>query len=166
MGALGYVRASFELAAQLSTVDDPPSTLWLAAGSGGTCAGLVAGAALLPLPYDIVGITVSRPVPEITAQVRQLADGACALVGSPVRTAGDIDIRDGWIGPGYGVPSPEGGRAAVLVARTESVFLDPIFGAKAMAALIQACRSGEVPGPVIFLVSGGTPTLFAGMARR
>jgi D-cysteine desulfhydrase len=48
------------------------------------------------------------------------------------------------------------------VARTEGVFLDPVFGAKAMAALIDAARSGQVVGPVVFLVSGGAPTLFAG----
>jgi len=46
------------------------------------------------------------------------------------------------------------------VARTEGVFLDPIFGAKAMAGLLAAVRRGEVAGPVVFLVTGGAPTLF------
>jgi D-cysteine desulfhydrase len=52
--------------------------------------------------------------------------------------------------------------AAWLVATTEGVFLDPVFGAKAMAALIDSCRSGLVRGTQVFLVSGGAPTLFAG----
>lgn len=180
VGALGYLRASFELAAQLAELPDPPTALWLAAGSGGTCAGLVAGAALRPGSCEIVGVTVSRPVQDITVQVRRLATGALDLVGAFAYRArrhsevGDgmsspkvgkaavaVDIRDGWIGPGYGVASPAGDQAAALVARTESVFLDPVFGAKAMAALIDACRSGAVAGPVAFLVSGGAPTLFA-----
>lgn len=160
VGALGYVRASVEMAAQLVRMPEPPTALWLAAGSGGTCAGLVAGAALLQASYDVVGVTVSRPVPEITAQVSRLATAAGELLGTPV-TEPAVDIRGGWIGPGYGVPSPEGEQAAALVARAESVFLDPVFGAKAMAALIDACRSGEVVGPVAFLVSGGASTLFA-----
>lgn len=189
VGALGYLRASVELTAQLATLPSPPTTLWLAVGSGGTCAGLVAGAALLPTPYDIVGVTVSRPVHEITAQVSRLAGGAGDLVGgfaylmrrhavaepgvSPHQVGKGttaavvtptVDIRDGWIGPGYGTASAEGHAAAELVARTESLFLDPVFGAKAMAALIDACRSGAVAGPVAFLVSGGAPTLFAGLA--
>ena len=42
------------------------------------------------------------------------------------------------------------------------MFLDPVFGAKAMAALIAGCRAGRVHGPQVFLVSGGAPTLFAG----
>jgi D-cysteine desulfhydrase len=45
-----------------------------------------------------------------------------------------------------------------LTARTESVFLDPVFGAKAMAALI---AEAPADGPVVFLVSGGAPTLFS-----
>ena len=49
---------------------------------------------------------------------------------------------------------------AELVARTEGVFLDPIFAAKALAGLLAAVRRGEVAGPVVFLVTGGAPTLF------
>lgn len=184
-GALGYLRASVELAAQLAALPDPPTALWLAVGSGGTCAGLAAGAAVRAMSCGIVGVTVSRPVDDITAQVRQLAAGALDLVGAFAyrlrqhaevdagvsrHQAGKgglpVDIRDGWIGPGYGVSSPAGDEAAALVARTESVFLDPVFGAKAMAALIHACRSAEVAGSVAFLVSGGAPTLFTETASR
>ena len=67
---------------------------------------------------------------------------------------------DGHIGPGYGKRSAEGDAAAELVARTEGVFLDPIFAAKAMAGLLAAARRCEVAGPVVFLVTGGAPTLF------
>jgi D-cysteine desulfhydrase len=42
------------------------------------------------------------------------------------------------------------------------VFLDPVFGAKAMACLLDAAAAGRLAGPVVFLVSGGAPTLFAG----
>ncbi len=42
------------------------------------------------------------------------------------------------------------------------MFLDPVFGAKAMAALVDAARAGRIGGPVVFLVTGGAPTLFAG----
>ena len=57
---------------------------------------------------------------------------------------------------------PVGRVAARLVAAAEGVFLDPVFGAKAMAALIAECRSGRACGTQVFLVSGGAPTLFAG----
>jgi D-cysteine desulfhydrase len=168
LGALGYVRASFELAAQLAPLGQHPAGLWLAAGSGGTQAGLVAGAAFAGASYRVRGVAVSRPADETRDRVRSLAAGAMALAGSgdqaEAARIGAPDVLDGWIGPGYGVPSPEGEQAARLVAMTEGVFLDGTFGAKAMAALIAECRAGRVHGTQVFLVGGGAPTLFAGAA--
>jgi D-cysteine desulfhydrase len=161
LGALGYVRASVELAAQLAGLGERPSGLWLATGSCGTQAGLVAGAALTGASYRVRGVAVSRPVPESQARVRSLAAAAAAVADIP-GPAGEPDVLDGWIGPGYGVPSPEGEQAARLVAATEGVFLDGTFGAKAMAALIAECQAGRVSGTQVFLVGGGAATLFAG----
>jgi D-cysteine desulfhydrase len=168
LGALGYVRASLELAAQLAGLDEPPSGLWLGTGSSGTQAGLMAGAAVTGASYQVVEVTVSRPAGEAAGRVRDLAVAAAALAGTgpdlPGMSTGlrPPDVRTGWIGPGYGAPSAAGRAAARLVAETEGVFLDPVFGAKAMAALIAGCRAGRVHGPQVFLVSGGAPTLFAG----
>ena len=168
LGALGYVRASVELAAQLEALGERPSGLWLATGSCGTQAGLVAGAALTAAPYEVVGVTVSRPVAECRDRVRALAAGAAALAGIGPADGGigatltEPTVLGNWIGPGYGAASPAGQAAARLVATTEGVFLDPVFGAKAMAALIAECRAGRVRGTQIFLVTGGAPTLFTG----
>ena len=161
LGAFGYVRASVELAAQLDTLGERPSALWLATGSCGTQAGLVVGAALTGAAYEVVGVTVSRPVVESRERVRELATGAAALGGIDA-PAGPPTVLGGWIGPGYGVASTEGREAARMVAAAEGVFLDPTFGAKAMAALIGECRAGRVRGTQVFLVSGGAPTLFTG----
>ena len=121
----------------------------------------MAGAALAGAPYDVVGVTVSRPAAEAAERVRALACGAASLVGADVSAARPI-VLGGWIGPGYGAPSPEGTAAARRVAAAEGVFLDPTFGAKTMAALIAQCRAGQIRGTQVFLVSGGAPTLFAG----
>jgi len=161
LGALGYVRASLELAAQLDALSERPRALWTATGSCGTQAGLVAGAALVSAPYDVIGVTVSRPVPEARDRVRDLAARAAGQAGLDLKPA-EPQVRGGWIGPGYGQPSAAGQAAAHLAATTEGVFLDPVFGAKAMAALIADCRSGRAEGTQVFLVSGGAPTLFAG----
>ncbi len=161
LGALGYVRASIELAGQMEALGERPAALWVATGSCGTQAGLVAGAALTAAPYEVIGVTVSRPEAECRERVRELAADAAGLAGI------DAGIREptvlgGWIGPGYGLPSAAGQAAASIVAAAEGVFLDPTFGAKAMAALIAGCRAGRVRGPQVFLVSGGAPTLFTG----
>jgi len=160
LGALGYLRASLEMAWQLEELGLEPAAVWLATGSCGSQAGLAAGQALLHTAQDVVGVTVSRPEAECVQRITDLAVQAARIVGAgPIRPR--AIVRDGWIGPGYGVPSPAGDAAIDLLARAEGIFLDPVFGAKAMAALIMECRTGQVSGPVIFLVTGGGPTLFA-----
>lgn len=158
LGAVGYVHAALELAGQLLDTGVAPRTLWLATGSCGTQAGLVAGAGWLQLGARVVGVTVSRPADECRARVTELAAGAAALLGIPAPGHDDVDVRGGYAGPAYGHASKEGEAAAALVARTEGVFLDPVFGAKAMAGLVDA--GPATPGPVVFLCTGGAPTLF------
>jgi D-cysteine desulfhydrase len=164
LGSLGYVRASAELAAQLAELGEQPSGVWLATGSCGTQAGLLAGAAQTGADYDVTGVTVSRPAAECRDRVQVLAAGAAELAGGGTAVP-QPTVLDGWIGPGYGIASAAGQAAAALVAVTEGVFLDPVFGAKAMAALIAECRAGRVSGTQVFLVTGGAPTLFAGPER-
>lgn len=161
LGALGYLRASIELAAQLDALGERPQALWTATGSCGTQAGLVAGAAMTGAPYEVVGVTVSRSVAESRSRVAELATGAAGLAGLDI-ALGEPNVLGGWIGPGYGRPSAEGQASARLVAQAEGVFLDPVFAAKAMAALIADCRAGRIRGAQVFLVTGGAPTLFAG----
>lgn len=160
-GALGYVRAVDELAEQLTASGVDGARIWLATGSCGTQAGLVAGVHGRALDVPITGVTVSRPASECRARITEIARGATELAGVGGAPANrGIDVVDGFVGPGYGKASPEGVAAARLVAATEGVLLDPVFGAKAMAALLDRARTGEVAGPVVFLVTGGAPTLF------
>ncbi|HYY80923.1 MAG TPA: pyridoxal-phosphate dependent enzyme [Actinomycetes bacterium] len=163
LGAVGYAAAAAELADQLAGSGLERVELWLATGSCGTQAGLVAGARQHGAGWKVVGVSVSRPVAECRQRVAGLAAGAAALLGREQSSgdAADVTVLGGHLGPGYGVPSAAGRQAASLVARTEGVLLDPVFAAKAMAALAAAIRSGDCRGPVVFLVTGGAPTLFA-----
>ncbi|GAB3354645.1 1-aminocyclopropane-1-carboxylate deaminase/D-cysteine desulfhydrase [Amycolatopsis echigonensis] len=158
LGSLGYVRATIELAAQLDESGTEPAAVWLPTGSCGTHAGLLAGVAFAAAAFDVIGVTVSRPVAECRTRITTLAAAAAALVHGP--EPAEPRVLGGCLGPGYGIPSPEGAAAALLVARAEGVFLDPVFGAKAMAGLVAECAAGRVTGPQVFLVTGGAPTLF------
>ena len=162
LGACGYVQAGRELARQLEDCGLGDATVWLATGSCGTQAGLVAAAAALARPFRVIGVTTSRPVDECLARIADLAGRTADFLGLPT-PAGPATVLDGYLGPGYGLPSAPGTAATRLVAQLEGVLLDPVFGAKAMAALIDAARDGAVAGPVVFLVGGGTATLFAGL---
>lgn len=168
IGALGYVAGGLELASQLAQTGLQPRQLWLATGSCGTQAGLVAASAWLRPPYEVVGVTVSRPAAEARERVARIACEAASIIGTPA-PQGVPHVVEGFLGPAKGRRSPEGDAAAALVARTEGVFLDPVFAAKAMAGLVAAARGEPAPdgsptpsveGPVVFLVTGGAPTLF------
>ena len=75
----------------------------------------------------------------------------------------DVTVDDRFVGGGYGVPTAESSEAIELVARTEAIFLDPTYTAKAMAGLIARVRSGELgeEQTVLFWHTGGQVGLFA-----
>jgi L-cysteate sulfo-lyase len=158
LGAQGYVRCALELHGQL-----PEAGQWIvAAGSGGTQAGLLAGLALLRgsgqrVP-ELVGIDVGAR-PEVARAIDALAEGAAALAGAPAPAP--ARVLSGFVGPGYGAPTEALVEALRLCARLEGLLLDPVYTGKAMAGLIHLARRGELPpGPVVFLHTGGTPALF------
>jgi D-cysteine desulfhydrase len=158
VGAVGYAEAATELAGQLAAAGIGTATVLLATGSCGTQAGLVAGAAPADAPFRVVGVPVSRPPEEVVERVAHLATGCAARLGSDrIFTADDVHLLGGYLGPGYGKASPEGDEAALLMARTEGLLLDPVFTAKAMAALIAEAGAGRLTDPVVFLHTGGTP---------
>jgi D-cysteine desulfhydrase len=170
-GAVGYAFAAAELAEQLAVAELGSATVLLATGSCGTQAGLVAGADLHSLSRErgdaelvVLGVPVSRPPEECTERIARLATGCAERLGSDrVFTASDVHLLGGYLGPGYGKASPEGEEAAALALRTEGLVLDPVFTAKAMAALIAESRAGRLAGPVVFLHTGGTPAALAAL---
>jgi D-cysteine desulfhydrase len=166
VGAVGYALAAVELADQLAGLGVDAATLLLATGSCGTHAGLVAGVALAAEACEltIVGVPVSRPPEECVERIARLAMGCAERLGADrLFSAADVHLLGGYLGPGYGKPSPEGDEAALLAARTEGLVLDPVFTAKAMAALVAECRAGRLTGPVVFLHTGGAPAALAAL---
>ncbi len=168
LGVLGHVLAARELQQQCQALGLEPGTIWLAVGSGGTLAGWLLGTALLGAPWRVEGVTVSRPAHEVRARVAVLAAEAAQRLDVNVQIASaHIVVHDGFIGAGYGIPTPAGDAAIQLAARTQGLFFDPTYTGKAFAGLAAQAASGELPqrGPIVFLHTGGEPALFA-HARR
>ena len=163
LGSLGYVDCAWELATQFRDADVHPSAIVHASGSAGTQAGLLVGLALAGLEIDVIGMCVSRGGDAQQTKVSELVDALCAFVGRP-DLADVIEVRcDGaYVGSGYGIGTPEMSDAVKRVARTEGVFLDPVYTGKAMAGLIDYAKTGkfEGAGPIVFLHTGGAPALF------
>jgi D-cysteine desulfhydrase len=158
MGAVGYALAADELAEQLARAGVEPGTVLVATGSCGTQAGLVAGWAASGSPWRLVGASVSRPPKECRDRILQLAAGCAELLGTPAPRPDRIEVRDAR-GPGYRRPWPVARDVARVAARTEGLLLDPVFTAKALAALTEMLRDG-VDGPIVFIHTGGLASLF------
>ena len=164
IGAAGYVAMVVELVAQLVSAGESPSRLYFPTGSLGTQAGLVVGARAFSAPFAVYGVAVEHPVEKLIADGVALANGTAELLGiEQCFNATDITIDGAFIGAAYGVPTEEGIEAIRLLARTEAIFLDPVYSSKAMAALISHARAGELDPneAVVFLHTGGGPSLFA-----
>ena len=168
LGAAGYVTMAAELSTQLVSIGEAPSRLYFATGSLGTQAGLVVGARAFSAPFAVFGVAVEHPVAALIANGVALANATAALLGlredSPSAfSPSDIVIDGEFIGAAYGVPTDEGLEAIRLLARTEAVFLDPVYSGKAMAAVIAHARGGELnpDEAIVFLHTGGGPSVFA-----
>jgi D-cysteine desulfhydrase family pyridoxal phosphate-dependent enzyme len=164
VGALGYVAAMLELSGQLWEQDIAPAAMYFAAGGGGTHGGITVGAKLYGLDFAINGVLVEGKTDAGVQRTYRVTEWTAERMGiaNPVREA-DIVCDDGHVGAGYGIPTDEGLAAITLLARTEGVFLDPVYTSKAFAGMLADIRAGMY-GPrdsVIFLHTGGAPALFA-----
>lgn len=164
LGVLGPALAVRELHEQCGQLGIAPEAIVMATGSGGTHAGWLLGSHLLGAAWRIESFTVSREAEAARQQVARLASEAAALLSLDWRfSPGQALVHEGFIGSGYGVPSPEAVRAIRRVARTEGILLDPTYTGKAMAGLLAHRRCGQAPyRTVVFLHTGGEPAFFAG----
>lgn len=166
LGVLGYRAAFDEMMSQAREAGAIPSRVVVAYGTGGTLAGLVLGNVLAGRPTRITGVSVAPPgMPEGLGvpPVADLVSAAAALSGEQVDLRpDDIEILWDHAGRAYAVPTTEGLEAIRSLARTEGIFLDPVYTGKAMGALISLVLQEQTGGaPLAFVHTGGTPGLFA-----
>ncbi|HWA82656.1 MAG TPA: D-cysteine desulfhydrase family protein [Fimbriimonadaceae bacterium] len=130
-----------------------------ASSSGSTHTGLAY--AFHGTQTNVLGIACD-PEPDLADDFQALYEKLEALTGQsrPMRRADwRLDFR--FVGPGYGIPSEAGRQAIRLMARSEGIFLDPIYSGKAFAGLLALAEAGELGGRVLFWHTGGHPALFA-----
>jgi 1-aminocyclopropane-1-carboxylate deaminase/D-cysteine desulfhydrase-like pyridoxal-dependent ACC family enzyme len=162
LGALGFVRAVGELLEQVPA----PDVIVHACSSGGTQAGLLAGLALHGVTTRVIGISADDPADAVAATVRRTLAGIGELLGRDgdgLAARCRIEVRDDCVGEGYGVPTAASEEAQSLAARTEALFVDHTYTAKALGALIGMVRE-EALRPdqtALFWHTGGQVGLFA-----
>ncbi|MEV0033427.1 pyridoxal-phosphate dependent enzyme [Nocardia sp. NPDC050793] len=164
VGLLGYVEVGLELAAQVAAGIMPePSHIVTAIGSGGTAAGLALGLTLAGVRTRVVGVVVNdklrldeRGLLRAAGRTERLLRARGAQLPDMKLTPDRLLLVRDQLGPGYG-HATESGRAAGAVAREYAgLDLEPVYTAKAMAAVLdldQLRRFGA--GPIVFLHTDG-----------
>ena len=164
LGGLGYVLAAGEVAAQARDLRIGFDAVVTASGSALTHAGLLVGLRALGERLPVLGICVRRDGVRQGERVAQVASGLAAMIECPdAFDAGEVEVCDAALAPGYGRLNDAVREAMALAARHEGLLLDPVYTARAMAGLIGHVRSGRIVAGsrVLFMHTGGQPALFA-----
>lgn len=161
LGAAAFVQAVEELTAQCAA----PDVIVHATSSGGTQAGLIAGCLVAGLATSVIGVSADEASGALERDIRVILAGLGPLIGADsarLQTA-RVEIDDRFVGEGYGVSTAASHEALELAARTEALFLDHTYTAKAMAGLIARVRRGDFrrDETVLFWHTGGQVGLFA-----
>jgi D-cysteine desulfhydrase len=152
-GVLGFVDAALELAGQVAAGDLPePAAVFVAYGTGGTAAGLSLGLQLAGLKTRVIAVRVidrliaNRPrlMMLLSATAHCLASRA-DQTARPASLGKNLEIRQGYIGPGYGHATKAAERAVDLFAKEEGVKLEFTYTGKAAAAFLEEAQTTTAP---------------------
>lgn len=170
LGTLGYVEVALEIAAQVESGElAEPSHAVIPVGSGGTAAGLLLGFGLAGLSTRVVGVVVNDQLRLDRRGITGLARRSLRLLARRAASAGGAEkawrreldgdglvLSRDWMGTGYGHPTGAGAAAREAASDRAGLDLDPVYTAKAMAAVLAMNAKGELGrGPVLFLDTNG-----------
>ena len=159
LGIWGYVSFISELQKQinLKTVNG----ILVAAGSGGTAAGLLVGLALLKSNIKVYAVNVLYPEKVIRKKILQLAEG-CILdykINCKLNEA-NLEILNGYSDEGYKKINKDKVKLIKNFARTTGIILDPTYTGKAFKAYYDNILMQNNGMKVIFLHTGGLYGVF------
>ena len=168
MGLWGYVSAAAEILEQCEGQGFQPDLVVCASGSGGTQAGLTLGFSQLSPNTRVLGMAVCDSVQYFQRKVAEDIRSAAHYAKlnqeqlSELMQSMSIDVNDAYIGPGYALGYDELYQTIALLAREESVLLDPVYTGKAMHGLLTELRSGALAqySNIVFVHTGGIFGLF------
>ncbi len=162
LGALGYVDAAREILAQAAAQELALDEIVVSSGSGHTHGGLLFGLRALGCAARVIGVCVRRPAaaqrPRIESRCREIAE---LLAAAPVVAEDDVHLIDEFLAPGYGQLNAATVEAMEWAARSEGLILDPVYTGKTFAGFIQRARQAGPGRTLLFIHTGGTPSLFA-----
>ena len=159
--ALAYIEATLEILDDLGARQLSPSALYMSSSGKGQ-AGIVLAQRLTNAGFAMQGITATDEF-DVPPRTAAIANETARALGLDLRISPTEILNDqGFVGEGYGIPSPESVEAVRLFARLEGVVLDPIYTGKAAAGMIAHIRAGRYRAEdvLVFVHTGGAPAVF------
>jgi L-cysteate sulfo-lyase len=163
-GALGYVGCALEITEQACQLGIEPDYLVHASATGGTQSGLVTGLHYQDSTTRVIGVNVYDNKPQrLPRVVRTLCDDLCHRLDCEPVAENQIEVVNGYVGEGYGLPTDAMIEAVRALASREGILLDPVYTGKAFSGLIDMIRRGVLyrGQTVVFVHTGGSAGLFA-----
>jgi D-cysteine desulfhydrase len=144
LGSLGYVNAALELKKQVEAGLLPePEHIFCALGSKGTQAGLMLGCRLAGMKTRVTGVQVAENWVTKNEDVVLLANHMVTLLRKYEKSVPplkfrleDVHVNHDFFGGKYGRVTEQGRQAMQLMQETEGIRLEPVYTAKAMAAML------------------------------
>lgn len=165
LGALGYVDAALELAEQ--TRDEPPTSVVVATGSGGTLAGLALGLERASLPIPVIGMAVCDDETTFLHIAGEIRDEAAERFGlAPYRPERCL-VLDAYQGRGYALSTAQELRLLKDTALLDGLILDPVYTVKAWSGALDLARRGDerLGDHPLFIHTGGLFGMMAASER-
>lgn len=168
-GVAGHVLTFKEIIEQAAALDVELDYIYHTAGTGTALPGMLAAKILTGHKVKFRSVTISFYQPDFWINEAVIVERVKAILSRfDVAPPGDeailaeIDVDNRFIGENYAVPSPESTAAIRELARSDGVFIGPVYTGKGFAGLLDHARSGRIePGSnVAFLHTGDVGNLF------
>jgi D-cysteine desulfhydrase len=159
LGIWGYINFINELMQQPQF--PKIKNIFVAAGSGGTAAGLLTGIMLNKLDIKISAVNVLYSRQEIRNKIINLAEGCSLQYNLEINIdSGYLDIIDGYSTEGYKFIDNSKLNLIKEFAENTGILLDPVYTGKAFCAFNDLILKGKI-NKSLFLHTGGFFGIFA-----
>lgn len=166
IGLFGYINAIDEIQTQEKMLGITFDTVVSCVGSSGTYGGLVAGNKLFDTNYNVIGINICDTAEYFKKRaLGYIKESFMYLEETDIKkiniTEDDLNIIDGYTGPGYALNEADDFEFINEFARLEGIFLDPVYTGKTLKGLVSEIKKGHIPGEnILFIHTGGLYGLF------